>query len=103
MRLSIQVDSGATPYSARIPSAAVAPELLPEGACVATTVAVGNSKWFDGGEATPLEAGDVAAAVDEDDEEDEGDGADDEEDADDFLQGRDLNEPHLSTNNNAKL
>ena len=92
MRLSIQVDSGATPYSARIPSAAVAPpEPLPEGvACVATTVAVGNSKWFDGGEATPLEAGEVAAAVDEDDEEDEeGDGADDEEDADDFLQGRD--------------
>ena len=40
MRLSIQVDSGATPYSARIPSVV---EL--EGA-VATTVAVGNSNWM---------------------------------------------------------
>ena len=53
MRLSIQVDSGATPYSARIPSAVVA-LLEGEAAAVVTTVACGNSNWFDGGEATPV-------------------------------------------------
>ena len=77
MRLSIQVDSGATPYSARIPSVA---ELF-EGAAVVTIVAVGNSKWLDDDE------GEVAEAAEEDDDDDEGDGADDEEEADDFLQG----------------
>ena len=89
MRLSIQVDSGATPYSARIPSAVVA-LLEGEAAAVVTTVACGNSNWFDGGEATPVEdEGEVTEAADEDDDDEEGDGADElEEDGDDFLRGR---------------
>jgi len=74
MRLSIQVDSGATPYSARIPSV----ELWPGAAAVVTTVAVGNSNWC--GEDTPVdedEDGEEAEAAEDDEfDDDEGDGAD---------------------------
>lgn len=78
MRLSIQVDSGATPYSAKIPSVV---EL--EGA-VATTVAVGNSNCCGDPaaeeEASVDEEGEVAVAAEVDDcDEDGGDGADDAE------------------------